>query len=56
MHDYNWVYITLKDLLSYKEMLIKGKELTCLEKREMESCILSLKAGGFENVVKALGF
>ena len=56
MRDYNWVYITLKDLLTYKEMLIKGKELTCLEKRELESCIQSLKAGGYENVIEALGF
>ena len=56
LNDYNWVYIDLKNLVSYKEILIKRGKLTCLEKRELEDTIKSLKEGGFSNVVEALGF
>lgn len=55
MMNYTWVDITLKNVLTYKEFMAK-RELTCLEKRELQECIKDLKEGGFSNVVEALGF
>ena len=54
-YNYTWVDISLKNLLSYKEFMAK-RELTCLEKKELQECIEDLKEGGFSNIVEALGF
>ena len=48
-------FMDIKNVCSYIEYMNKRK-LTSLEQRELQECIKSLKEGGFENVVKALGF
>ncbi|MDY2580379.1 MAG: hypothetical protein SOW17_08215 [Clostridium sp.] len=45
----------LKNILSYMEYM-KTRDLTGLEEEELQECLQSMRKGGFENVVKALGF
>lgn len=45
----------IKNVLSYMKFM-ESRELTGLEEDELQECLKSLKEGGFENVVKALGF
>lgn len=47
--------VDLKNVLSYMEYM-KTRPLTGLEEVELRECLQYLKKGGFENVVKALGF
>lgn len=51
----NAFLVDIKNVLSYIEFT-KTRELTGLEETELQECLQSLKEGGFENVVKALGF
>lgn len=47
--------VDIKNVLSYMEFM-KTRPLTGLEELELRECLQYLKEGGFENVVKALGF
>lgn len=49
------VFMDIKNVISYIEYM-NSRELTSLEQLELQDCVESLKKGGFENVVKALGF
>lgn len=51
----NAFYADVKNVISYVEFMNERK-LTSLEQEELQECLESLKKGGFENVVKALGF
>lgn len=51
----NSFLVDFQNILSYMEFM-KTRELTSLEQRELQECIESLKKGGFQNVVEALGF
>ena len=42
-------------MISYVEFM-NSRNLTSLEKIELQDCIESLKEKGFENIVKAFGF
>lgn len=51
----NEFYADVRNVLSYIEYM-NSRKLTELEEAELHECLESLKKGGFENVVKALGF
>ena len=54
-YNYTWIDIALKNILTYKKFMGE-RDLTCLEKMELQECIKDLNEGGFSNVVEALGF
>lgn len=45
----------IQNVFSYMKFM-ETRPLTGLEETELRECLDSLKKGGFENVVKALGF
>lgn len=47
--------VDLKNVLAYMKFM-ETRPLTGLEELELRECLQYLKEGGFENVVKALGF
>lgn len=47
--------VDIQNVFSYMEYM-KTRPLTGLEEAELQECLKYLKEGGFENVVKALGF
>ena len=49
------VFMDVKNMISYVEFM-NSRNLTSLEKIELQDCIESLKEKGFENIVKAFGF
>ena len=51
----NGFFMDMKNVISYIEYM-NSISLTSLEQQELQECLESLKKGGFENVVKALGF
>lgn len=51
----NEFFMDMKNVISYIEYM-NSRSLTSLEQQELQECLESLKKGGFENVVKALGF
>lgn len=51
----NGFFMDMKNVISYIEYM-NSRSLTSLEQQELQECLESLKKGGFENVVKALGF
>ena len=50
----NEFFMDMKNVISYIEYM-NSRSLTSLEQQELQECLESLKKGGFENVVKALG-
>ena len=55
MNINNAFIVDIKNIFSYMEFM-KTRPLTGLEELELKECINSLKEGGFQNVVEALGF
>ena len=51
----NEFFMDMKNVISYIEYM-NSRSLTSLVQQELQECLESLKKGGFENVVKALGF
>ena len=51
----NAFWVDIRNVISYIEYT-KERKLTGLEEMELQECLDSLRKGGFENVVKALGF
>lgn len=48
-------FMDMKNVLSYVEYM-NTRKLTELEQEELQECLDSLRKGGFQNVVEALGF
>lgn len=48
-------FMDMKNVLSYVEYM-NTRKLTELEQEELKECLDSLRKGGFQNVVEALGF